>query len=81
LVETGAVAMPTIRVATFNADNLIDPAKAFSLDWDKRKKVLADVAALQGELRREGDKIKALLESALGSSRCRRCRPGVDAYE
>lgn len=43
----------TLRVATFNAENLFDRAKVFDLDWAVGKVILADVAALQGELRRE----------------------------
>jgi len=59
----------TLRVATFNVENLFDRAKVFSLDWDKGHPILANAAALQLELRKatfDKTKIRQLLKALKG---------------
>lgn len=62
--------MPTtLRIATFNAENLFDRAKVFDLDWDKGGPILANVAALQAELRKvtfDKTRIRELLNALKG---------------
>src|SRR5437867_5101906 len=67
----------TLRIATFNAENLFDRAKVFNLDWNKGHGILTAAADLQRELDRatlDKGKIGALLKKVKGYAKINEVR-------